>query len=564
MVGRDRSQIPVISTRRGSSPCPVLQSRRTVLSRKAPSVTEIYPGSEVDFDPERKTVSAIPVTQWLEEWNEIRWDPDHYQSEPPKQFYMFKLSANVLKRLSGVYRRSTQDDTPRADDLNSQRRHEAARSQEISQYVRYGFPWSDLSASKRMSGEFENLRKPGWLPTAIIVNILGDGDVRNGKTISSDDVIRIHDANNGLVALSMPSTISHDGVPPIEVIDGQHRLWAFDEEVGDGEYELPVVAFSGLDRSWQAYLFWTINIKPKRINSSLAFDLYPLLRSEDWLDRFYGHPIYRETRAQELVEILWSHAESPWRRRINMLGETGLQRRQVSQAAWVNSLTATFVRPWNASGGRVGGFFGAANRTDVPFLEWTRAQQGAYLIFFWQELKKAINLTESPWATSLRTFQDSSGNESSMRSHGEDQDNGSATALDSAWEGRYSLLVTDQGVRGALMAINDVSHIAFGELHEFAFRFDESTNQEDDDNVSVALQSLKGNPNVAEFVRTSASKLAEFDWRTSSFPNLSDDEKRKQAAYRGSGGYTMLRTDLLLLLSEEPGIIGRAAAVAKR
>ena len=114
------------------------------------------------------------------------------------------------------------------------------------------------------------------------------------------------------------------------------------------------------------------------------------------------------------------------------------------------------------------------------------------------------------------------------------------------------------------MAINDVSHIAFGELHEFAFRFDESTNQEDDDNVSVALQSLKGNPNVAEFVRTSASKLAEFDWRTSSFPNLSDDEKRKQAAYRGSGGYTMLRTDLLLLLSEEPGIIGRAAAVAKR
>jgi hypothetical protein len=50
-----------------------------------------------------------------------------------------------------------------------------------------------------------------------------------------------------------------------------------------------LVAFHGLDLSWQAYLFWTINIKPKRINPSLAFDLYPLLRSENWLDKAEGH-----------------------------------------------------------------------------------------------------------------------------------------------------------------------------------------------------------------------------------------------------------------------------------
>ena len=61
------------------------------------------------------------------------------------------------------------------------------------------------------------------------------------------------------------------GMPPLEVIDGQHRLWAFDS--ADEDFELPVVAFHGLDISWQAYLFWTINIKPKRINPSLAFDL---------------------------------------------------------------------------------------------------------------------------------------------------------------------------------------------------------------------------------------------------------------------------------------------------
>ena len=110
-------------------------------------------------------------------------------------------------------------------------------------------------------------------------------------------------------------------IPPFEVIDGQHRLWAFDSNSPSDNFELPVVAFHGLDISWQAYLFWTINIKPKQINASLAFDLYPLLRSEDWLDRAEGHAIYRETRAQELTEILWSHPRSAWYDKINMLGE---------------------------------------------------------------------------------------------------------------------------------------------------------------------------------------------------------------------------------------------------
>jgi len=49
------------------------------------------------------------------------------------------------------------------------------------------------------------------------------------------------------------------------VIDGQHRLCAFEEEL-NGEFEVPVVALQGLDIGWQAYLFSSINISPKRIN----------------------------------------------------------------------------------------------------------------------------------------------------------------------------------------------------------------------------------------------------------------------------------------------------------
>src|SRR6202012_1693477 len=131
------------------------------------------------------------------------------------------------------------------------------------------------------------------------------------------------DHEGGTATLHLPQGgVTADGIPPIEVIDGQHRLFAFDDPDADVEdYHLPVVAFHGLDISWQAYLFWTININPKKINPSLAFDLYPLLRSEDWLDRAESHPIYRETRAQELTEILWSHPSSAWYDKINMLGE---------------------------------------------------------------------------------------------------------------------------------------------------------------------------------------------------------------------------------------------------
>jgi transposase-like protein len=82
--------------------------------------------------------------------------------------------------------------------------------------------------------------------------------------LASDLEIRVND-NGNHVTIQLPERFPDSNeLAPIEVIDGQHRLWAFDDTAVD--FDLPVVAFYGLDRSWQAYLFWTINIKPKRIN----------------------------------------------------------------------------------------------------------------------------------------------------------------------------------------------------------------------------------------------------------------------------------------------------------
>jgi hypothetical protein len=45
-----------------------------------------------------------------------------------------------------------------------------------------------------------------------------------------------------------------------------------------------------------------------------------------------------------------------------------------------------------------------------------------------------------------------------------------------------------------------------------------------------------------------AKRLASFDWRTSSAPDLSASERTVRAGFRGSGGYKALRGHLLLHL----------------
>lgn len=119
------------------------------------------------------------------------------------------------------------------------------------------------------------------------------------------------------------------------------------------------------------------------------------------MEKFYGHSIYRETRAQELVEALWSHPMSPWRNRINMLGEPGKLGAAVSQAAWVRSLLASFVKAWDGRR-RLGGLFGAPVGGHELVLPWSRSQQAALLIECWLRVRNAVEQTTINWAQTLR------------------------------------------------------------------------------------------------------------------------------------------------------------------
>ena len=485
-------------------------------------------------------IPALKVNQWLSEWDKINFDEAQHKAEPQHYFYVFSIKASTLRALSGIQRREANPNT-RRDEIGIQRKHDKKRSKEIKMFLKHGYPWSSLTPTKQADPEFADMQKPGWIPTAVVINILRQDDQRRGKKVDSNDLIVIQPSER-ISNLELPASFNDSQewaaqeLPPIEVIDGQHRLWAFDQK-DEIDFEIPVVAFHGLDISWQAYLFWVINIKPKKIDASLAFDMYPLLRNEDWLEKGEEHIVYRETRAQELVEILWSYPESPWYKRIEMLGG---KRDFVSQNAWVRSLISTFIKRWQKTSGRPGGLFGSQMRYNEEVLNWSRSQQAAFLVYIWQclaESLKNVNEPQNNWTEKIRK------SEAQLENIG----------LDVAFAGKNSLLNTDQGVRAYLHLVNDI----FYELsEEFSLSQWEEVNDIDDNDPLVAVKANIEELKMQSFasrLNELSQQIAQYDWRTSSEPSLTSDEQKMKKRFRGSGGYKELRHDVLTHIASQEG-----------
>lgn len=484
-----------------------------------------------DSRDDQRRVPALKFKQWVNDWS--GYDLGE-AAVPGSHLYLFSMPAAQLRRLCDVYRRTREGSN--AEGI--QRVRDESRTARIQRYVRYGYPYGDIRVSDR-TPETRSLRKPGWLPTAIVVNILHSKDERRGKKVDPDHVITIKEGSSNFVELIMPpeSALEEGNLAPLEVIDGQHRLWAFDHiDGGDpipDDFELPVVAFHGLDVSLQAYLFWSINVSPKRINPSHAFDLYPLLRSQEWLDRVGELTVYREARAQELTEILFVNEYSPWRGRINMLGERG---GGVGQAAWVRSLTTTFLSTGRGAG-RNGLFQSNIDGIDGP-LEWSRAQQAAFLIQLWRDI--AISIEELRSIFWIRVYK---GDPSR------------------ALTDKSSMLNQDMGVRAVLALFNDI----FFE-NAYKWKLDQWYVKPSDEiatstaEIEFCLASIKTSP-FYERIRELARSLVYFDWRSLDGPQVRDtDAEVQKRSYRGSGGYAALRLDVLKTISENDHEVGRAAS----
>ncbi|GJQ31281.1 MAG: hypothetical protein HBSAPP04_01200 [Ignavibacteriaceae bacterium] len=507
--------------------------------------------------PERLKIQVIKVNQWLESWDKVKFSDTKgkYRSKPQEFFFLFTMNALQLKKLSDVYIRKR--NVANEDETGIQRGHESERSAEIKRFLVNGYPLSESKSKFEDADGYADLLMPGWLPTAIIANILPLGARRNGNKLLKTDQIEVIE-EEGKQFLLLPARLDDPAwdppVYPMEIIDGQHRLWAFDDNNPDfSKYEVPVVAFLGLDLSWQAYLFFTINIKPKKINRSLAYDLIPMLRVQEWLERSFDKAnVYKETRAQEIVESLWGIPSSPWHNRINMLGERK-NPSNITQAAFIRNLIATFFK--SGTPGKLGGLFGSRlHDTGMP-LDWNRIQQIAFIIFLWDKLLETVLNANEPWIQSLMEsgtdlFADMPATEPAH------------LKLQKVFFGKYSLISTDQGVRGILHIFNDLI-FCFATEYNLRNVFHNSKSEPikekvDTEEIKELVSILKRNERLSDFVSVVCETIVKFDWRTSSFEGLNEIERRNQMIYKGSSGYKELRIQLLKFgRSSENFIISR-------
>lgn len=486
-------------------------------------------------------IPLLKVRQWVKSWELTDWTDN--LPKPEDHFFMGSIPLIELRKLAGVSRRRIEERALKDAPAGYQRGHDKERSEKIARYVQYGYPASSTRGD--VLEKTPDLIHPGWLPTAILVNILrpGDSRFRGGevKSLSASAAITIA-KEAGHYYLNLPAERSTD-IEPLEIIDGQHRVFSangLDESLED--YDVPVVFFSGLTTSWQAYLFWVINVEPKKINPSLAFDLYPELRNQLWLDRGEGLKIYQEHRAQELTEALWRHPKSTWKDRIELLGNR--VDGHVSNAAFIRSLMATFIRRWGNEN-RIGGLFGALDKEGKErILPWNRSQQAAFLIQIWSDVADAARQSEDSWALACRE---------SYKSVPEDlRRKNNPQGLDAAFAGPYTLLGTDQGVRAILHIFNAMFQVQYDELGLESWVVEDVESSMSNEGVSYALDSLKKQKRICAYSTLLARELTwtRFDWRTSSAPGLTADERPVQGSYRGSSGYTALFGNVVEHLSD--------------
>lgn len=502
-------------------------------------LTDLLPG---------KTIPAIKVKQWLSNWDNIDFSQP-MRRQPDPHFFIFNIDIRLLKRLSDIHRRRA--NKRRSEDVSVQRGLDEKRSEEIRKYVKGGYPWSTLSETAKKSSDYENLKMPGILPTAIVANIIGPNEKRGNNILNPNDVITISEGTSGFEILNIPDNIFNDDwdpdLKPIEIIDGQHRLMAFDEtEIIDGNYEVPVVAYYNLDRAWQAYLFYVINIKPKKINTSLGYDLYPLLRTQSWLENSKdGLAVYRETRAQEIVEALWIYDQSPWHNRINMLGTN--EGNNISQAAFIRALSDTYLKRTTRKS--VSGLFAdVLPEKNFEEIKWVRAQQAAFIILLWEQIAIQASISDEVWAQKLI------GEKKELLFLDTDNDKSSSVKINDAFLSKNSMLTRDQGVTGISMFTNDIFFVAANQFDDYDFneiewKGDIDERQIETNSIDKAIEQFRKS-SINSLIKDVAKELMKFDWRmpTAEFENATKRELQKK--FKGTGGYREVWRDLLIVFKE--------------
>jgi hypothetical protein len=177
-------------------------------------------------------------------------------------------------------------------------------------------------------------------------------------------------------------------------------------------------------------------------------------------------------------------------------------------------------------------------------LEWTRGQQAAFLIQVWRDLRDEIVRGAKRYLW-IRLY------------------NSDAHA---AFSHRTSILNQDMGVRAVLSVVNDIFFrraVDWKLIDWYMPPFDDEGVTTSDE-ADAALKSLQEERFRAKILEVAVG-LARFDWRSFEGPGVETDEdlQMRKRSYRGSGGYTALRNEVLREVAEGNGPVSATAALLR-
>lgn len=225
--------------------------------------------------------------------------------QPVGTFYSCVVKAQNLLRICTFDFRRIKENKGVKEFLGIQRKLSDDRVKEIRKYIRT----ADAS-----------------FPTSIVISV----DERCASFV--------HDGGQHLLQLSSyidPNdpkvVVPFTGVATI--IDGQHRLKAFEGEAID--WDLTVNILVGADPGTQAMIFSKVNLAQTKVNKSLVYDLFSLDRGRS-----------PEKTAHEIAVNLNEMDESPFKNRIKRLGSAteGVFGETLSQATIVKGIVPYISR----------------------------------------------------------------------------------------------------------------------------------------------------------------------------------------------------------------------------
>jgi hypothetical protein len=224
-----------------------------------------------------------------------------------------------------------------------------------------------------------------------------------------------------------------------------------------------------------------------------------------------------------------------------MLGGPRSEGGPVTQAAFIRSLTASFIKSWSAPRTPIGGLFGGSPDESDGGLPWTRVQQSAFVVYAWRAFGRAVVRAKHRWATQLRDLDELF---AQLELEEANDDASAVIRRDPAFSGPYTLIATDQGVRPFLQICNDLCYVRDDVLRLRAWTSAAGVEDVTPNSVEREMNAFSEHP-AARFLDRVGRALASYDWRSAKTPHLAPAERTLKLGMRGSGGYTELRRRLL-------------------